>query len=180
MLRQIGRFVSTPWRVSLPHNRSLAHFLHIIDIRGLDPLVREAKWLVDRQGTVYGGCGCLDDGQISRPYDLRYAEHSANSAPCRQARCDGRMTEILFALVSTLVACVAVFVSVAFYRVLRAGPRKVSYLRRKRYGLHAWATGALPKTTNGTTVHELEGLELKSRGGRLHFVRQTRATTSEV
>jgi hypothetical protein len=56
----------------------------------------------------------------------------------------------------------------------------VSYLRRKHYGLRAWATGDLPKTTTGTTVHELEGLELKTRGGRLNFVRQTRATTSEV
>lgn len=90
------------------------------------------------------------------------------------------MNEILYALVSTLAACAAVFVSAAFYRVLRAGPRKVSYLRRKRYGLRAWATGGLPKTTTGTTVHELEGLELKTRGGRLAFVRQTRATTSEI
>ena len=98
----------------------------------------------------------------------------------RRLRSGRRMTEIVYALVSTLAACVAVFMSVAFLRVLRAGPRKVSYLRRKRYGLQAWATGDLPKTTSGTTVHELEGLELKSEKGRLSFVRQTRATTSEV
>jgi len=90
------------------------------------------------------------------------------------------MNEILYALVSTLAACVAVFVAVAFVRVLRAGPTKVSYLRRKRYGMRAWATGGLPKTTTGTTVHELEGIELKSKNGQLTFVRQTRATTSEV
>ena len=90
------------------------------------------------------------------------------------------MTEILFAFASTLFACEAVIVSVAFVRVLRAGPKKVSYLRHKRYGLAAWATGALPKTNVGTTVHELEGLELKARNGRLAYVRQTRATTSEI
>lgn len=124
--------------------------------------------------------GCPGYEHVALPCDLPCAGPSANGQPRRASRHDGPMTEILFALVSTLVACVAVFMSVAFYRVLRAGPRKVSYLRRKRYGLRAWATGALPKTTNGTTVHELEGLELKSRGGRLQFVRQTRATTSEV
>jgi hypothetical protein len=90
------------------------------------------------------------------------------------------MTEVLYATISTFFACAAVVFSVAFVRVLRAGPGKVSYLRRKRYGLAAWATGALPKTAKGTTLHELEGLELKASGGRLTHVRQTRATTSEV
>lgn len=90
------------------------------------------------------------------------------------------MTELLYALASALFASVAVFVSVAFWRVLVAGPRKVSYLRRKHYGLAAWATGALPKTSANTTVHELEGIELKARKGRLVHVRQTRATTSEI
>lgn len=90
------------------------------------------------------------------------------------------MSDLFYALASTLFACVAVFVAVAFWRVLWAGPRKVSYLRRKRYGLTAWATGALPKTSAGTTVHELEGIEMKARNGRLVHVRQTRATTSEI
>lgn len=90
------------------------------------------------------------------------------------------MTEIFFALISIAFACLAVFVAVAFMRVLKSGRQKISYLRRKRYGLAAWATGALPKTIAGTTVHELEGLELKARNGRLVHVRQTRTTTSEV
>lgn len=90
------------------------------------------------------------------------------------------MMDLLFAFASVLIAFVAVLVSVAFWRVLRAGPGKVSYLRRKRYGLAAWATGGLPKTSRGSTVHELEGIEFKARGGRLSYVRQTRATTSEI
>ncbi len=90
------------------------------------------------------------------------------------------MTELFYTLISTLLACFAVFVSVAFVRVLKAGPGKVSYLRRKRYGLWAWATGDMPKTTAGTTVHELEGIELKAYKGRIVHVRQTRATTSEI
>jgi hypothetical protein len=90
------------------------------------------------------------------------------------------MTEIFFALVSVALACIAVFVAVAFMRVLFGGRKKISYLRRKHYGFIAWATGALPQTSAGTTVHELEGLELKAWKGRLVYVRQTRATTSEV
>jgi hypothetical protein len=90
------------------------------------------------------------------------------------------MTEILLTLLSAFLVCVTIFMAVTFLRVLRAGPRKMSYLRRKHYGVKAWAMGALPKTTVGTTVHELEGLELKARGGRLEHVRQTRATTAEI
>lgn len=90
------------------------------------------------------------------------------------------MIEIAYAFASTLLACAAIFVALAFLRVLRAGRRKISYLRRKEYGLTAWATGALPKTSGGTTIHELEGLELKACKGELVYVRQTRATTSEV
>lgn len=90
------------------------------------------------------------------------------------------MNEIVLALLSTLLAFAAVLVSVAFLRVMKAGVGKVSYLRRKRYGLAAWATGGLPRTSRGTTVHELEGMEIKALRGRLSYVRQTRATTSEV
>jgi hypothetical protein len=90
------------------------------------------------------------------------------------------MTDLLFAVASTLSAFVAVLVAVAFWRVLRAGSGKVSYLRRKRYGLSVWATGALPKTARGSTLHELEGIEMKASGGRLSYVRQTRAVTSEL
>jgi hypothetical protein len=90
------------------------------------------------------------------------------------------MTEIFFALLSTLCAFLAVLVVVTFVRVLRAGPGKVSYLRRKRYGLGAWATGGLRKTARGSTLHELEGLELKASSGRLSYVRETRAPTSEI
>ena len=90
------------------------------------------------------------------------------------------MTDILLAIASTAVAFFAVILSVVLWRVMRAGPGKVSYLRRKRYDLGAWATGGLPKTTTGSTLHELEGIELKARGGRLTYVSQTRATTAEI
>ena len=90
------------------------------------------------------------------------------------------MTDILLALAATLVAFVAVLVAVAFVRVLRAGPGTVSYLRRKRYGVLPWLTGSLPKTTGGSTLHELEGLELKASGRRLKYVRQTRAPPADV
>jgi hypothetical protein len=90
------------------------------------------------------------------------------------------MTEIALTVTSIVFACIALFIAVAFLRVFKSGRRKISYLRRKHYGLSAWAAGALPKTTTGTTVHELEGLELKAKNGRLIHVRQTRAATSEV
>lgn len=90
------------------------------------------------------------------------------------------MSDILLALAATLVACFAVLVAVAFVRVLRSGPGKVSYLRRKDYGLRPWATGSLSKTASGSTLHELEGLELKASGGRLSYVRQTRAPTADI
>ncbi len=112
---------------------------------------------------------------------LQHAEQSANArAQAADRVLAPKMTEFLYFLLSTFFACLAVLFSVAFFRVLRAGPGKVSYLRRKRYGLAAWATGGLPKTSGGTTLHELEGLELKASGGRLSHVRRTRATTSEV
>jgi len=90
------------------------------------------------------------------------------------------MTDLFYALISTILAFLAVLVAIAFWRVFRAGPGKVSYLRRKQYGLRRWATGALPKTSRGSTLCELEGMELQASGGKLSYVRQTRATTSEV
>jgi hypothetical protein len=90
------------------------------------------------------------------------------------------MSDILLALTATLVAFFAVLMAVAFVRLLRAGPGSVSYLRRKRYGLLPWLTGSLPKTSGGSTLHELEGLELKASGGRTNYVRQTRAPTADV
>ncbi|MEG3159355.1 hypothetical protein U1763_02460 [Sphingomonas sp. LB2R24] len=91
------------------------------------------------------------------------------------------MTDLLLAFASTIVTCVAILVSVAFWRVLRAGPGKVAYLRRKHYGLVPWATGGLSKTSGGgSTLHELEGLEMRASAGRLSYVRQTRAPTSDI
>lgn len=90
------------------------------------------------------------------------------------------MFDILLALAATIVACFAVLVAVAFIRVLRSGPGKVSYLRRKRYGILPWATGNLSKTAGGSTLHELEGLELRASGGRLTYIRQTRAATADL
>lgn len=90
------------------------------------------------------------------------------------------MSDILLASAATLVAFFSVLVGVAFVRLWRAGPGNVSYLRRKRYGVVPWLTGSLPKTSGGSTLHELEGLELKASGGRLKYVRQTRAPTADV
>ena len=90
------------------------------------------------------------------------------------------MTELLLALASTALFGFALLMAAAFWRVLRAGPGRVAYLRRKHYGLWAWASGQLPKTSDGTTVHELEGLELKATRGRLTYVRRTRAPTAEI
>lgn len=92
----------------------------------------------------------------------------------------GVLMDIVFALGSTFVGCVAVLVAVTFWRVLKAGPKKVSYLRRKDYGFVPWATGSLSKTAGGSTLHELEGLEVRASGGRLSYVRQTRAPASEL
>jgi hypothetical protein len=90
------------------------------------------------------------------------------------------MIDIIYAIFSMLLAFAAAIILVAFGRVLRAGPGKVSYLRRKRYGIGAWLTGGLPKTGQGTTLHELEGLELRASGGKLRYIRQTRAPTAEI
>jgi hypothetical protein len=90
------------------------------------------------------------------------------------------MLEILSAIFAAILGAFAIIMSVAFLRVARAGRGKVAYLRRKQYGLKAWATGGLPKMNRGTTVHELEGIELKASNGRLSYVRQTRAPTFEI
>ncbi len=90
------------------------------------------------------------------------------------------MTEILLALAAMALSCIAMLVAFAFWRVLLAGPGRVAHLRRKDYGFTAWATGQLSKTSDGSTLHELEGLELQATRGRLSYVRQTRAPTAEL
>jgi hypothetical protein len=88
--------------------------------------------------------------------------------------------DIVATIVATLLGFASVIVIIVTFRVIVAGPSRVSQLRRKRYGLAAWFSGGLPKTGIGTTVHELEGIEMKARNGRLVAVRQTRAPTSTV
>ena len=90
------------------------------------------------------------------------------------------MADIALAFAATAVACFTVLLMVAFWRVVRSGPGTVAYLRRKHYGLKPWALGGLSKTTDGSTLHELEGLELRASNGRLSYIRQTRAPTSEI
>lgn len=90
------------------------------------------------------------------------------------------MLEFLSAILAAALGWLAIIMTVAFWRVLRRGPGKVAYLRRKQYGLKAWLTGGLPKMNRGATVHELEGIELQATDGRLTYVRQTRTTTSET
>lgn len=91
-----------------------------------------------------------------------------------------RSMDIVATIAATFLGFASVIVIIVTYRVIVAGPSRVSQLRRKRYGLTAWFSGGLPKTGIGTTVHELEGVEMKACRGRLVAVRQTRAPTSTV
>ena len=79
-----------------------------------------------------------------------------------------------------LLGLISLVVLTVFLSVLRGGPSEISYLRRKDYGLKPWVTGALRKPARGATMRELEGIELKSRGGRLSHARRTRAPSSEL
>lgn len=79
-----------------------------------------------------------------------------------------------------LLGLLSLVVLTVFLRVLKAGPGEVAYLRRKDYGLKSWASGSLHKPARGATMRELEGIELKSRGGTLNHARRTRAPSSEL
>jgi hypothetical protein len=90
------------------------------------------------------------------------------------------MTEILATLGAMLLGFLAVVLATVFVSVLRAGPSEVAYLRRKDYGFRPWFAGALPKTSRGATMRELEGVELKAEKGRLSHARPTRALSAEL
>lgn len=90
------------------------------------------------------------------------------------------MLEIFYAFLAAALGWLAIIMMVAFWRVMLRGSGKIAYLRRKQYGLKAWATGGLPKMNRGATLHELEGIELQATDGRLTYVRQTRTITSEI
>jgi len=90
------------------------------------------------------------------------------------------MNELLFTALATLLGFLAIILATVFFSVLKAGPKEIAYLRRKRYGLGPWFNGSLPKTSRGATMRELEGIELKAANGRLVHARQTRAPSSEL
>lgn len=88
--------------------------------------------------------------------------------------------QIAATIVSVLFGFLAVILATVFVSALRSGKQDIARLRRKRYGLRTWVSGSLPSTTFGATMHELEGIELKAKGGKLVHARQTRAPSSEL
>ena len=75
------------------------------------------------------------------------------------------MYDLIATFGAILLGLVSLVVLTVFLSVLRGGSGEIAYLRRKDYGLKSWATGALRKPARGATMRELEGIELKSRGG---------------
>jgi hypothetical protein len=90
------------------------------------------------------------------------------------------MYDLIATFGAILLGLVSLVVLTVFLSVLRGGSGEIAYLRRKDYGLKSWATGALRKPARGATMRELEGIELKSRGGTLSHARRTRAPSSEL
>lgn len=84
------------------------------------------------------------------------------------------MYDLIATFGAILLGLVSLVVLTVFLSVLRSGPGEIAYLRRKDYGLRSWVTGALRKPARGATMRELEGIELKSRGGTLNYARRTR------
>jgi len=88
--------------------------------------------------------------------------------------------QIALTILAIFFGFLAVILGTLFLSAVRNGRREIKRLRRKRYGVQSWAAGSLPATTMGATMHELEGLELKAKGGELVHIRQTRAPSSEL
>lgn len=88
--------------------------------------------------------------------------------------------QIAATIVAVLFGFLAVILAAAFWSAMRSGKQEIARLRRKRYGLRTWASGSLPRTAMGATMHELEGIELLAENGKLVHARQTRAPSTEV
>jgi hypothetical protein len=88
--------------------------------------------------------------------------------------------QIVYTLGAVFFGFLSVILATLFLSALRGGRKEITRLRRKQYGLKPWASGGLPNTTNGATMHELEGIEMKAHAGKLVHVRQTRAPSSEL
>lgn len=90
------------------------------------------------------------------------------------------MYELIATFGAILLGLLSIILATVFLSVLKSGPRDIAYLRRKDYGLKSWASGSLQKPARGATMRELEGIELKSSGGKLRHARRTRAPSSEL
>jgi hypothetical protein len=88
--------------------------------------------------------------------------------------------QIALTILAILLGFLSVILGTLFFSAFRGGKKEITRLRRKRYGLRTWAAGSLPSTSSGATMHELEGLELKAKAGKLVHVRQTRAPSAEL
>lgn len=90
------------------------------------------------------------------------------------------MYQLMATFGAIMLGLLSLILLTVFLAAAKSGPGEVSYLRRKNYGLRAWASGSLQKPARGATMRELEGVELKSSGGRLNHARRTRAPSSEL
>ena len=90
------------------------------------------------------------------------------------------MYDLIATFGAILLGLVSLVVLTVCRKALTGGDGEREYVPRKDYCLTAGATAALRKPARGATMRELEGIELKSRGGTLSHARRTRAPSSEL